>query len=76
MYSAYLVKYKLACIQGIKIMGQAIEKLRGFDSQLTAIHADLCLLSLSAKMFKPALKLLDVDITGIHSTEVRFLKHF
>lgn len=53
-------------------MGQAIEKLRGFDSQLTAIHADLCLLSLSAKMFKPALKLLDVDITGIHSTEVRF----
>lgn len=55
-------------------MGQAIEKLRGFDSQLTAIHADLCLLSLSAKMFKPALKLLDIDITGIHSTEVRFLR--
>ncbi|XP_067643260.1 COP9 signalosome complex subunit 3 [Eurosta solidaginis] len=53
------------CIQGIKIVAQAIEKIRLCDSQQTSIHADLCQLSLKAKCFKTALSFLDVDITTI-----------
>ncbi|KAJ8972781.1 hypothetical protein NQ317_009234 [Molorchus minor] len=52
-------------LRGILLLHKAISKLRLFDSQLTSIHADLCQLCLLAKCFKPALKILDIDITGI-----------
>lgn len=52
-------------MKGIVLLQKAISKLRLFDSQLTSVHADLCHLCLLAKCFKPALQLLDIDITGI-----------
>lgn len=57
------------CIQGIKILAQAVDKIRYFDSQLTAIHADLCQISLKSKFFKTALKLLELDITSVAAIE-------
>lgn len=56
-------------MQGVKILTQAVEKIRVSDSELTAVHADLCQLCLCAKVFGPALQFLDVDITTIASTE-------
>ncbi|KAK4877067.1 hypothetical protein RN001_009573 [Aquatica leii] len=52
-------------MKGISLLRKAISKLQLFDSQLTSIHADLCQLCLLAKCFKPALEVLDIDITGI-----------
>lgn len=57
------------------MLSQAIEKVQSFETQLTAIHADLCQVSLSAKMFTPALRFLDIDITAIVRTEVSNNKH-
>lgn len=65
-----MAKHKLPCIPAIKILAQAVDKIRLFDTQLTAVHADLCQVSLSAKIFNPALKLLDMDVTAIASTDV------
>lgn len=76
LYTGYLTKHKLSCIPAIKILAQAVDKIRLFDTQLTAVHADLCQLSLCAKIFNPALKLLDVDVTAIASTEVSVLINF
>lgn len=47
----------------------AVEKIRLCDNQLTPVHADLCQLCLSAKVFSPALRFLDVDVTSIATTE-------
>lgn len=71
-------------MSGIKALSFAVEKLRSSKSQLTPIHADLCLLSLRAKYFKPALSVLDVDVTAILTADVnteffdfpRFFSHF
>ncbi|KAF5279749.1 hypothetical protein FQA39_LY05439 [Lamprigera yunnana] len=52
-------------MRGISLMRKAISKLQLFDSQLTSIHSDLCQLCLFAKCFKPALEVLEIDITGI-----------
>ncbi|CAG9862126.1 unnamed protein product [Phyllotreta striolata] len=60
----YLVEQKQP-LKGIVLLQKAISKLRLFDSQLTSIHADLCQLCLLAKCFKPAIELLNIDITGI-----------
>lgn len=70
LFTSYLVK-RNDTIQGVKIMAQAVEKIRGSDTQLTAVHADLCQLSLCAKVFNSAVACLDLDITSIASTEVR-----
>ncbi|XP_036346804.1 COP9 signalosome complex subunit 3-like [Rhagoletis pomonella] len=60
------------CIQGIKVVAQAIEKIRLCDSQQTSIHSDLCQLSLKSKCFKTALSFLDIDITTISTaSEIR-----
>lgn len=71
LFTNYVIKSGTPPIQGIKVMAQAVDKIRLFDSQLTPIHADLCQLSLCAKIFNPVLKFLDVDITAISTTEVR-----
>ena len=71
LFTNYLVKNKVSCIHAVSILQRAVLKIRFFDSQLTSVHADLCQLSLVAKVFDPALQLLDIDITGIASTEVR-----
>lgn len=70
LYTNLIVRLNIPPVMGIKTVGTAIEKLRVSDSQLTPIHADLCLLSLRAKYFKPALTILDVDITTIATTDV------
>lgn len=69
LFTSYLVK-RNDSIQGVNIMAQAVEKIRGSDTQLTSVHADLCQLSLCAKIFNSAIACLDLDITAIASTEV------
>lgn len=69
-FTNYLI-HQPACIQGVRILVQAVEKIRLLESGLTAVHADLCQLCLYTKVFNPALKFLDVDITSIATTEVR-----
>lgn len=69
LFTGYLVKHKIPW-HGIKILSQAIEKIRFFDSQLTAVHADLYQLCLCAKVFQPAFLFLDVDVTAIAITDV------
>ncbi|XP_052871978.1 COP9 signalosome complex subunit 3 isoform X2 [Anopheles cruzii] len=63
-----LVKHKQHTILGVTVLVQAVEKIRLFNSQLTPIHADLCQLCLCAKVFNPALRVLDIDITAIATT--------
>lgn len=69
LFTNHLIKYNLPPVQGIKVLSQAIEKIQLFESQVTAIHSDLCQLCLSAKNFNPALKFLSVDITAISTTD-------
>jgi COP9 signalosome complex subunit 3 len=63
------VKKKLNTIQGIQVLTVAIEKIQLLESQLTPLHADLCQLCLCSKLFNPALRFLDIDITTIASSE-------
>lgn len=69
LFTNYVVKNNVPPIQGVQVLAQAVDKIRLFDSQLTAVHADLCQLSLCAKVFNPALKFLETDITSIFSTD-------
>ena len=66
-----LVEKKWA-MRGILLVNSALQKIQLHPNQLTSIHADLCLLCLVAKCPKPALKLLNSDITDI-SKEVRII---
>nr|CAD7572247.1 unnamed protein product [Timema californicum] len=52
-------------LRGIDLLRRAIHKIQLFDSQLTSVHADLCQLCLLAKCFKPALDILNTDVTSI-----------
>uniref|UniRef100_A0A182NJ47 COP9 signalosome complex subunit 3 n=1 Tax=Anopheles dirus TaxID=7168 RepID=A0A182NJ47_9DIPT len=64
-----LVKNKQRTIQGIHVLALAVEKIRLFNTQLTPIHADLCQLCLCAKVFNPAIRVLDIDIAAIATTD-------
>lgn len=75
LFTNYIIKSGIPPIQGLKVLAQAVDKIRLFDSQLTPVHADLFQLSLCAKIFNPALKFLDVDITAISTTDVRRPEH-
>lgn len=55
---------------GIYTLERAISKLQENPAQLTTLHADFCQLCLLSKNFKPALQILDNDITSI-SKEVK-----
>lgn len=68
-YTNLLVKRKQHVTQGIQVLTIAIEKIQLMESQLTPLHADLCQLCLCSKIFNPALRFLDVDITTIASSE-------
>lgn len=57
-------------MRGISLHLRAIQKIQLHSTQLTSVHADLCQLCLLAKCFKPALPILDNDITAINQ-EVR-----
>ncbi|XKL62575.1 hypothetical protein PGB90_002408 [Kerria lacca] len=50
---------------GIYTLERAIAKLQEHPSQLTTLHADFCQLCLLSKNFKPALPILNNDITSI-----------
>lgn len=50
---------------GIYTLEQALLKLQESPSQLTTLHADLCLLCLLSKNFKPGLQVLNIDVTSI-----------
>ncbi|XP_072168600.1 COP9 signalosome complex subunit 3-like [Diadema setosum] len=52
-------------IRGIAILRNAIPRIQIHPGQLTSLHADLCQLCLVAKCMKPALPILDTDITEI-----------
>lgn len=71
-FTNYLVETKQA-IRGIDLLIRAIRKIQLFDSQLTSIHADLYQLCLLSKCMKPALELLDTDVTGISSEVAHIL---
>jgi COP9 signalosome complex subunit 3 len=64
-----LVKNKQHIIQGVQVLCLAVDKIRLRETQLTPVHADLCQLCLAAKVFNPALRFLDVDVTAIASTD-------
>lgn len=52
-------------VAGINLLAKTISKIQFNVSQLTMIHADLCLLCLDAKCLNPAIKFLEVDYTDI-----------
>lgn len=70
LFTNYIIKSGIPPIQGVKVLAQAVDKIRLFDTQLTPVHADLFQLCLCAKNFNPALRFLDVDITAISTTDV------
>lgn len=53
--------------RGIPLLTIAIKKVQKHPSELTSIHADLIQLCLVTKCFKPALRLLDVDVREINN---------
>lgn len=69
LFANYLIQHSLCGIIGIPILTEAINKLQTAESQLTGIHADLFMLCLSAKIFKPALVYLEPDVTSIATTD-------
>lgn len=69
LYTGYLTKHNLPPMQAIRTLYIAAQKVRRDSGQLTAVHADLFQVSLSAKMFTPALKLLDQDVTSIECSD-------
>lgn len=50
---------------GIYTLERAIAKLQEHPTQLTTLHSDICQVCLLSKNFKPALRILDHDITSI-----------
>lgn len=50
---------------GIYTLERAITKLQESPTQLTTLHSELCLLCLLSKNFKPAIQVLNRDITTI-----------
>lgn len=64
-------------IKGISALIRAIQKVQLHPAQLTSIHSDLCLLSLTAKCVKPALPILAIDVTDISKENGHFdVKYF
>ena len=64
-------------IKGIAILSKAIDKIQLHPSQLSSIHSDLCQLCLAAKCLKPALSVLDREITDISRENGHFdVKYF
>ncbi|XP_037091406.1 COP9 signalosome complex subunit 3-like [Pollicipes pollicipes] len=59
-------------LKGLHVLRKAIAKIQANPNQLTSIHADLCQLALSAKCFRPALDVLDVDIADISKENGKF----
>ncbi|CAD5116258.1 DgyrCDS5166 [Dimorphilus gyrociliatus] len=75
-YSEALIRKKQAK-RGIRPLMRAVEKLQTNENQLTSAHADLCLLCLQAKVFKPVVRYLDCDIDDINTEKKKFdVKHF
>ncbi|KAJ8037627.1 COP9 signalosome complex subunit 3 [Holothuria leucospilota] len=59
-------------IRGISTLLAALAKIQLHPGQLTSIHADICQLCLLSKNMKPALPLLDTDITDISQESGHF----
>lgn len=57
---------------GIYTLERAVMKLQETPTQLTTLHSELCLLCLLSKNFKPAIQVLNNDITTI-SKEVSYV---
>lgn len=68
-YTNLLVKRKLNTTQGIQVLTTSIEKIQLTESQLTPLHADLCQLCLCSKLFNPAMRFLDIDVSTIASAD-------
>lgn len=66
-----------SAVKGIAILSKAIDKIQLHPSQLSSIHSDLCQLCLAAKCLKPALSVLDREITDISRENGHFdVKYF
>lgn len=78
IYSQTLVEiFPSKAIKGINVVKRAILKIQTHPAQLTSMHSDLALLCLTAKCIKPALSVLDVDITEISKENGHFdVKYF
>ncbi|CAH8499420.1 unnamed protein product [Dicrocoelium dendriticum] len=59
-----LISWGMAA-RGIAPLIMGIHKLQRTPHQLTSLHADLCQLALSAKLFNPVIPILDVDILEV-----------
>lgn len=70
-FTQALVEKKQA-IRGISTLVAALAKIQLHPGQLTSIHADICQLCLLSKNMKPALPLLDTDITEISQESGHF----
>ncbi|XP_071815337.1 COP9 signalosome complex subunit 3-like [Apostichopus japonicus] len=70
-FTQALVEKKEA-IRGISTLLTALAKIQLHQGQLTSIHADICQLCLLSKNMKPALSLLDTDITEISQESGHF----
>ncbi|CAB3376108.1 Hypothetical predicted protein [Cloeon dipterum] len=64
LFTKWMVERKTV-MKGIDVLRKAISRIQTNEAQLTAVHADLCQLCLLSKCLKPALQVLDVDITCI-----------
>jgi COP9 signalosome complex subunit 3 len=64
-------------VKGIAVLSKAIDKVQMHPAHLTSIHSDLCQLCLVAQCLKPAVSLLDRDITDISRENGHFdVKYF
>lgn len=52
-------------VRGIAVLMKGIDKMQLHPAQLSSVHADLCQVCLVAKCLKPAIGLLDREITDI-----------
>lgn len=76
MYTQAMIESGKA-IKAIPFVLKAINKVQLHPAQLTSLHADLCLLALTSKCIKPALNLLDIEITDISKEGGHFdVKYF
>ncbi|XP_059475246.1 COP9 signalosome complex subunit 3 [Neocloeon triangulifer] len=64
LFSKWMVLRKTP-MRGIEVLRKAISRIQQNKAQLTSVHADLCQLCMLSKCMKPAIELLDIDITSI-----------
>lgn len=76
VYTSKLIQERCP-IQGVGVLSKAISKVQIHPSQLTSIHSDLCQLALLSKCIKPAIAVLDQNISDISKESNQYdVKYF